>query len=101
VALLACYDIISVSVSFRTYPILRYTSWSLVHDNFGLVTQVSEIATSPLFHSSLVLGTYMPTLYSIVFFVFFGLGEEAVSEYMSRIERMVDQLDRMGLIKRK
>ncbi len=43
----------------------------------------------------------MPTLYSIVFFVFFGLGEEAVSEYMSRIERMVDQLDRMGLIKRK
>jgi hypothetical protein len=46
-----------------------------------------------------VFGLYVGPLYSIIFFVFFGLGEEAVIEYIGAYEKVLALLVRLGLRK--
>ncbi|ODN96435.1 hypothetical protein L198_04149 [Cryptococcus wingfieldii CBS 7118] len=77
-------------------PMEPYTSWSSVHSDFGQVSQFPE----ELFASSwvtVVLIVYAPILYSILFFTFFGFGEEAIVEYLAFGERVVLWMEKIGL----
>ena len=87
-------------VSLLTAPVSKYPSWSDVHHDFSLVSQYPEVtgATDRGLHALQVFSLYIGPLYSIVFFVFFGLGEEAVSTYTSMGVQAIGLLKRWGLL---
>ncbi|WVN88714.1 uncharacterized protein L203_103927 [Cryptococcus depauperatus CBS 7841] len=76
-------------------PMRHYDSWAQVHANFSQISQFPE----ELFGSSwpaVVTSVFAPVIYSILFFIFFGFGEEAVSEYLAMGERAWLLLRRLG-----
>ncbi|ORY22441.1 GPCR fungal pheromone mating factor, partial [Naematelia encephala] len=57
------------------------TSWATVHSNYDLISQYTEASSSVDAYSLNALYIYMTALYSLTFFIFFGMGEEAIAEY--------------------
>ena len=96
VVLLLINQIISLVVVLRL-PIVPYTSWSDIHYQYGLISQVAEAQLTPFAHVVSVLSLYAAPLYAFVFFIFFGLGEEAVLEYVRMYGRLLRLAERVGL----
>lgn len=65
-----------------------YHSWQNVHQNFDQITQITEDwlaedwASGSSHSTAAVLGGLYP-VYSFIFFLLFGFGEEAIREYLS------------------
>lgn len=61
-----------------------YVSWAWVHDNFDLISQYPEEARPNDNFAILQIAVpfYTVCIYAIVFFAFFGFGEEAIAEYL-------------------
>lgn len=61
-----------------------YDSWAVVHENFDLISQYPEEARPNGNFAILQIAVpfYTACIYAIVFFAFFGFGEEAISEYL-------------------
>lgn len=96
VVLLLINEIVGLTV-FLGQPRVPYTSWDDIHYQFGLISQVAESQLSPFAHVVSVLSLYAAPLYAFVFFIFFGLGEEAVSEYVKMYGRLLRLAERVGL----
>ncbi|KAL1408422.1 pre-60S factor rei1 [Vanrija albida] len=66
------------------HQVVPVGTWDNIHHDYNLISQfpeeIVETATSMLL---LVVPFYFGPIYSIVFFAFFGFGEEAVSEYLA------------------
>jgi len=59
-------------------------SWESVHHNFSLISQLPEESQDGFFSITVIaVPFYIGPLYSIVFFIFFGFGEETVAEYVA------------------
>lgn len=85
------------ALSDSSLPMRPYRDWAYVHQDFSQISQYPE----ELFSSSwpaVVMNVYAPTLYSILFFAFFGFGEEAVSEYLSIGDKVIQLLETMGFM---
>nr|WPS94692.1 Pheromone A receptor [Naematelia aurantialba] len=79
--LLLTLNIISVVLTKPSDGLRLSNSWTTVHADYDLISQYPEgTATEQGFASNSLL-IYSIVLYSIVFFVFFGMGEEAIAEY--------------------
>ncbi|WWD07988.1 hypothetical protein V865_006098 [Kwoniella europaea PYCC6329] len=63
-------------------PLMPYKSWAAVHLNFSQYSQYPEELIGSVY-SAFVANVYAPFLYSIIFFTFFGFGEEAIIEYLA------------------
>ncbi|WWC87188.1 uncharacterized protein L201_002074 [Kwoniella dendrophila CBS 6074] len=77
-------------------PIQPYKSWKAVHVNFGQYSQYPEELFGKAY-PSFVANAYAPFLYSIIFFSFFGFGEEAVNGYLVIASKVVKLVERFGL----
>ncbi|OCF59121.1 hypothetical protein L486_03622 [Kwoniella mangroviensis CBS 10435] len=78
-----------------TAPLMPYKSWTAVHLNFSQYAQYPE----ELFgsdYSAFVANVYAPFLYSIIFFTFFGFGEEAIAEYLAAAAYMRGLFGKIG-----
>nr|AAV28758.1 STE3p [Cryptococcus gattii] len=85
------------ALSDSSLPMRPYRDWAYVHQDFSQISQYPE----ELFASSwpaVVMNVYAPILYSILFFTFFGFGEEAVSEYLAIGDKIVQLLEKMGFM---
>ena len=66
----------------NVYPGLRpWTNWADVHSNFSRVDLYVTVGIPPAFLRTLMLFWWTMPASSIIFFVFFGFGEEAKKEY--------------------
>ncbi|WVQ83977.1 hypothetical protein IAT38_006122 [Cryptococcus sp. DSM 104549] len=84
------------ALSDSSTPLRSYQSWADVHENFAQISQYPE----ELFASAwpaVVMNVYAPILYSILFFTFFGFGEEAVAEYIAVGGKIKHYLESWGL----
>ncbi|KAL7424338.1 a-factor receptor [Cryptotrichosporon argae] len=81
--------------------IQSYGSWAQVHANFSLISQSPESAQVANWVYYVVVSFYAAPLYSIVFFMFFGFGEEAITEYVAIGERARVLFERLGLLRTK
>jgi len=76
--IISLYAIINAALNQGIQP---WVSWQYVHSNFGHINQFPEVLLSPQVMSvELGLWSFVP-ISSALFFVFFGFGEEACSEY--------------------
>lgn len=66
--------------NFRRIDLQAYGTWQNAHQDFGLILQFSEDVASDVSVNAIAL--YLLPLYSFVFFIFFGFGEEAIREYL-------------------
>lgn len=83
VVLISLFDLLVRLVYFHS-SIMPVMSWQSVHNNFSLISQYpEEQAVMMSTVMVVVVPVYSGTLYSIVFFIFFGFGEETVAEYVS------------------
>ncbi|KIR60340.1 hypothetical protein I314_03631 [Cryptococcus bacillisporus CA1873] len=85
------------ALSDSSLPMRPYRDWAYVHQDFSQISQYPE----ELFSSSwpaVVMNVYAPILYSILFFAFFGFGEEAVSEYLAIGDKVIQLLETMGFM---
>ena len=73
----ALYQVIA---SFKTADLSAYGSWREAHQDFGQIQQFSADFGIDVAVNAMAL--YLLPLYSFVFFVFFGFGEEAIREYL-------------------
>nr|XP_019008795.1 uncharacterized protein I206_06479 [Kwoniella pini CBS 10737]OCF47576.1 hypothetical protein I206_06479 [Kwoniella pini CBS 10737] len=76
-------------------PLLPYQSWKAVHLNFDQFAQYPEELLGTVY-PIFVANVYAPFLYSIIFFAFFGFGEEAISGYLTLASRFMSLLERIG-----
>lgn len=66
----------------NVYPGVRpWTNWADVHSNFPRIGLFPAASLPPAFLSSMLLLWWVMPASSIIFFVFFGFGEEAMKEY--------------------
>ncbi|KIR91887.1 hypothetical protein I304_04049 [Cryptococcus deuterogattii CBS 10090] len=85
------------ALSDSSLPMRPYRDWAYVHQDFSQISQYPE----ELFASSwpaVVMNVYAPIMYSILFFTFFGFGEEAVSEYLAIGDKVIQLLETMGFM---
>ncbi|RXK42208.1 hypothetical protein M231_00566 [Tremella mesenterica] len=68
---------LSTPNSFR-----KYTSFRDVHTDFGLISQFPAETLTWKPHTGFVVAFYTCPIYSIIFFAFFGLGDEALNDYI-------------------
>jgi len=98
-ALLIANDLVAIVMVYKYTPLSPYTSWDSVHANFSVPSQFPQDfyvgSQSPLM-SALVFRTYAPAGYSIIFFIFFGLGEDAIGDYIRIGRGISDRLRRAG-----
>lgn len=78
---------------------LPYTSFEDVHHNYWRILQHPAIMASGAQMVQRTFGFYIITLYSIVFFTFFGFGEEAISDYTRIFSGVRSICIRLGLCK--
>ncbi|GHJ84600.1 hypothetical protein NliqN6_1002 [Naganishia liquefaciens] len=67
-------------IRFKTDELSPYGSWREAHQDFGQIQQYSEDFNIDVASNAMTL--YLLPLYSFVFFIFFGFGEEAIREYL-------------------
>jgi len=84
-------------VSTLQFTIRPYKSWDYVHEFYGEISQFVEAQKSPGDNLQSVVALYAAPLYSLIFFIFFGLGEEAITEYIAIYQRCLTILERIGL----
>lgn len=99
ITVLISQDVIGITTSVSDQQIKPYVSWNTVHDQFNHISQFPEALIPSVGNFAYVFGLYVGPLYSIIFFVFFGLGEEAVIEYIGAYEKVLALLVRLGLRK--
>jgi pheromone a factor receptor len=73
----ALYQMIN---NFSRIDLSPYGTWQEAHQDFGQIQQFSEDVASDVSVNAMTL--YLLPLYSFVFFIFFGFGEEAIREYL-------------------
>jgi len=84
-------------VSTLQFTIRPYKSWNYVHEFYGEISQFVEAQKSPGDNLQAVVALYAAPLYSLIFFIFFGLGEEAITEYIAIYHKCLQLLERTGL----
>lgn len=68
-------------LNLQSTPLQPYVSWSYVHDDWMVPTQLARAVIPQSNWVGLLLTWSIAPLSSITFFVFFGLGQETQSEY--------------------
>ncbi|KAK4689797.1 pheromone a factor receptor, partial [Tremellales sp. Uapishka_1] len=94
VLFLALFELVQV---VRTQSISTDLNWQYTHDDFGQISQWPEDLSNRDYNTNVVVPFYMGPVYSLLFFIFFGFGEEAVAEYVALGARLVKVLERVGL----
>jgi hypothetical protein len=75
----------------------EWTDWDTVHAGFSVISQYPEETLAPSVYNNFVIGFYTIPIYSFLFFTFFGLGEEAINDYVRAIHSCRNFLDRIGV----
>lgn len=75
----------------------KWTDWDTVHAGFSVISQYPEETLSPSVYNNFVITFYTIPLYSFLFFTFFGLGEEAINDYVRVIGSIRNMLDKTGV----
>lgn len=83
IVILLTNDLIGLIVVTLDSQIRPYGSFKEVHLDFGTVSQFPDGQQSQSTNFVNVIALYASPLYALVFFVFFGLGEEAITEYVA------------------
>lgn len=58
-----------------------WDNWADVHSNFGRIAQFPRVLTPEFYWNRVEITWYSPTLGCVLFFVFFGFGQDAMTEY--------------------
>ncbi|WRT65061.1 uncharacterized protein IL334_002003 [Kwoniella shivajii] len=93
---LLAYAIYGATSSTDT-PMQPYKSWKYVHDNFSQYAQYPEELIGSVYPAFVANNIYAPIFYSIIFFMFFGFGEEAVTEYLALAMKSKALIGKIGL----
>lgn len=75
----AC-NVLALAWVLATVKLRPWKGFTYTHEDFSLITQYTFLDNTRTW--DLVLYTYLSPIYSFIFFVFFGFGEEALSEYI-------------------
>jgi pheromone a factor receptor len=75
----------------------EYTDWDTVHAGYSVISQYPEETLAPGVYYNFVVSFYTVPLYSFLFFTFFGLGEEAINDYVRALHAGRRLLDRSGI----
>lgn len=79
------------------FEFTEYTSWDTVHAGFSVISQYPEETLAPSVFNNFVISFYTVPIYSFLFFTFFGLGEETISDYVRAIAFSRNLSERIGL----
>ncbi|KAG8857217.1 hypothetical protein FRB96_005892 [Tulasnella sp. 330] len=74
-----------IITSLKGEPLRIWDNWADVHSDFSRISQFPEVVFPDSFWNQLLLTWYLPLLCSLDFFIFFGLGQEAMGEYSRAI----------------
>lgn len=77
----------------------RSAGWDTIHAGFELIAQYPEEILTNSAHIVFVINFYNIPMYSLVFFTFFGLGEEAIEDYVNAARSVRAFLVRKGLLR--
>jgi len=80
--------------SVRVNGISSY-SWTELHAEFSPISQFPQDILPSGSYPSYATTVYLYPIYSFSFFVFFGFGEEAIQEYMTRWSQVTTLLSRL------
>lgn len=95
---ISIYSTFSRRGDFVASKIDEDLSFSSIHYNFHQISQFPQETLSGASYVTLSIGFYSAPIYSIIFFAFFGFGEEAVSEYLAFGRRCVKLLRWCGFL---
>ncbi|KAG8889541.1 hypothetical protein FRB98_003809 [Tulasnella sp. 332] len=70
-----------IAVSLEGQPLRIWDNWADVHSNFSRIAQYPTVLLPDYFWNRLLLTWYIGPICSLDFFIFFGLGQEAMGEY--------------------
>ena len=97
VTVLLANDLTALATALVDSKVYPYTSWSDVHQQYGIISQFPEAVQSPVINIATVIGLYASPFYALIFFVFFGLGEDAIVEYIGFWDTLIYRFGRFGL----
>ena len=80
------------------YRIVPNASFHYIHVGYGIISYYPEAVQNPTFYSINVLQVYVGPLYAVIFFIFFGLSEEAIGEYVKIMGKARNGLSRVGAL---
>ncbi|KAG8933689.1 hypothetical protein FRC01_007619 [Tulasnella sp. 417] len=58
-----------------------WDNWGNVHSDFGRIAQLPRVLVPEFFWNRLLITWYIPVVGSVLFFIFFGFGQDAMTEY--------------------
>ncbi|KAG9046238.1 hypothetical protein FS837_004799 [Tulasnella sp. UAMH 9824] len=58
-----------------------WDNWANVHSDFGRIAQIPRVLVPDFFWNRLLITWYIPVVGSVLFFIFFGFGQDAMTEY--------------------
>lgn len=58
-----------------------WDNWDNVHSNFGRIAQYPRVLVPDFFWNRLLITWYVTVVGSVLFFIFFGFGQDAITEY--------------------
>ncbi|KAG9012862.1 hypothetical protein FRB94_005008 [Tulasnella sp. JGI-2019a] len=69
------------SLQFQAIYLRDWDNWADVHSNFSRIAQFPTVLLPDYYWNRLVLNYYIGPICALDFFIFFGLGQEAMKEY--------------------
>lgn len=99
VVILLTFEIMFLATNLPGDTIQADSSFDTVHFNYDQISQYPTGILNSAGNTSLVTGVYAAPVYSIVFFIFFGFGEEAITEYLAVGQKIANVLRHCGLIR--
>jgi pheromone a factor receptor len=73
-----------------TIKLSPWKGFAYTHEDFSMISQTSPPSGS--FQWEFIMSLYVPPLYSFLFFIFFGFGEEAIKEYQRAWSYLLNML---------
>lgn len=98
-AVVALVTTFSGITGLRDNPVKPYTSFQDIHFHFEQISQFPESMYTTNANIAQTIGFYVLPLYSITFFIFFGFGEEAITEYLRLSRWLSHQIRKMRGLK--
>ncbi|KAG8909213.1 hypothetical protein FRC01_007074 [Tulasnella sp. 417] len=75
---IGCY-ILGVTVQDAHFR--PWDNWANVHSDFGRIDQLPRVLLPEFFWNRLLITWYTPVIGSVLFFIFFGFGQDAIADY--------------------
>lgn len=81
--------------NLTSFPLRDYTNWADVHSDFSRVEQYPSVVLPAVVISRTAFTFWVIVGVSITFFVFLGMGQEAVAEYKRSVDWVYTKVFRM------